>query len=143
MFTSHYVRRVEWGDCDPAQIVYNPRYFAFFDTATGLLFEAAGWRKPDLLTAFDIVGLPVVDIKATFLAPCTFGDEVTITSRVTACRRSSFDVAHQLRRGDLLCVEGTETRVWTIKDPDNPGRLKSAPLPAEVIARLEADGPAA
>src|SRR4249919_2310339 len=30
---------IEWGDCDPAQIVYFPRYFAYFDACTTALFK--------------------------------------------------------------------------------------------------------
>ena len=26
--------RIEWGDCDPAGIVFYPRYFAMFDHST-------------------------------------------------------------------------------------------------------------
>ena len=35
---------VEWGDCDPAGIVYYPAYFKWFDQATYRLFLAAGLR---------------------------------------------------------------------------------------------------
>ncbi len=35
-----------------------------------------------------------------------------------------------------LAVEGFETRVWTVRDKDDPERLRSAPIPAEVIARF-------
>ena len=31
---------IEWGHCDPAGIVFNPRYFEFFDWSTGLLVFA-------------------------------------------------------------------------------------------------------
>jgi 4-hydroxybenzoyl-CoA thioesterase len=29
---------IEWGDCDPAQFLYFPRHFAFFDNSTTALF---------------------------------------------------------------------------------------------------------
>ena len=31
--------RIEWGDCDPAGIIFYPRYFEIFDASTTLLFE--------------------------------------------------------------------------------------------------------
>ena len=31
MFRNRLDRRMEWGDCDAAGIVFNPRVFAFFD----------------------------------------------------------------------------------------------------------------
>ena len=33
--------RIEWGDCDPAGIVFYPRYFEMFDASTSALFERA------------------------------------------------------------------------------------------------------
>ncbi len=33
---------IEWGDCDPAGIVFYPRYFAMFDASTAALFAVAG-----------------------------------------------------------------------------------------------------
>ena len=44
--------RIEWGDCDPAGIVFYPRYFAIFDASTALLFEhVLGLRKAEMLAA--------------------------------------------------------------------------------------------
>ncbi len=34
MFSNTRTLRIEWGDCDPAGIVFYPRYFAMFDTST-------------------------------------------------------------------------------------------------------------
>ncbi len=41
MFTNRRTVRIEWGDCDPAGIVFYPRYFAMFDHSTVLLIERA------------------------------------------------------------------------------------------------------
>jgi 4-hydroxybenzoyl-CoA thioesterase len=135
MLSNTLDRRIEWGDCDPAGIVFNPRYFAFFDHGSAMLIEAAGWTKPVLIQTFGIVGIPLVDTRAKFLAPCAFGDDVKITSTFVEVRRSSFDIRHELRRGDLLCVEGLETRVWTGRDLET-GRLKSEPIPEIVVERM-------
>ena len=130
---------IEWGDCDPAGIVFFPRYLAIFDSCTWSLFTAAlGMRKRDLLTRFGTVGAPMVDLRARFLIPCTYGDEVVVESRVAELRRSSFDVRHRLLKDDQLAVEGLETRVWSVIDPNRPGRLRSQPIPAEIRVRLEA-----
>jgi 4-hydroxybenzoyl-CoA thioesterase len=126
-------RRIEWGDCDPSGIVFNPRYFAFFDDATAMLIEASGWPLARAADAFGILGWPLVATRASFRAPCAYGDRVTITSGFAELRRSSFDVWHVLQRGDASCVEGFETRVWTSRDPAT-GRLHSTPLAPEVVA---------
>lgn len=137
--------RIEWGDCDPADIVFYPRYFAFFDACTQALFEQAlGLTMRELRKAHGCIGFPMVDTRASFVIPSRYGDEVTVETQVTALRRSSFDVRHHLRRGEKLAVEGFETRVWTVVDPDDPERIRSHPIPAAVIAALgggEDDGP--
>jgi 4-hydroxybenzoyl-CoA thioesterase len=126
---------IEWGDCDPAGIVFYPRYFAMFDAATAALFQAAlGMPKSAWTRHFDMLGIPMVDTRAKFHLPCTHGDDVTIESRATAFRRSSFDIAHRLWGADgALAVEGFETRVWSARDPQT-GRIHSAPIPAAVVA---------
>jgi 4-hydroxybenzoyl-CoA thioesterase len=127
---------IEWGDCDPAGIVFYPRYFAMFDASTAALFQAVlGMPKIGWTRKFGILGIPMVDTRAKFLIPSSHGDEVVIESRVAAFRRSSFDVLHRLLKADgALGVEGFETRVWTARDPDEAGRIRSVPIPAEVIA---------
>ena len=132
MLTNTVARRIEWGDCDPAGIVFNPRFFAFFDDATSRLIESAGWPLATAAAAFGILGWPLVATRAEFRVPCTHGDRVTVTSGFADIRRSSFDVRHLLERDGTTCVEGFETRVWTSRDPT--GRLQSAPLAPEVIA---------
>jgi 4-hydroxybenzoyl-CoA thioesterase len=128
---------VEWSQCDPAGIVFNPRFFEFFDWGTWLLFEAVlGVRPPDLAGTFGIVGLPLVDASARFLAPARFGDVVELTSQVSEFRRSSFDVEHRLMIRGELAVEGRETRVWAVRDPANPAQIKAQPIPADIIARF-------
>ncbi len=132
---------IEWGDCDPAGIVFYPRYFAMFDASTAALFAAAtGMTKRQMLRHYAVVGFPMVDTRASFHVPGRFGDVIRIETTVGVLRRSSFDVAHRIMRGDTLAAEGFETRVWAGPHPDDPDRIKSVPLPAELAARL-ADGP--
>jgi 4-hydroxybenzoyl-CoA thioesterase len=128
---------IEWGHCDPAGIVFNSRFFEFFDWGTWTLFEAAlGVRPHELGPTFGIMGIPLVDAGARFLAPARFGDVVELTSRVSEFRRSSFDVEHQLLVHGALAVEGKETRVWAARDAVDPSKIKSQPIPPEVTARF-------
>jgi 4-hydroxybenzoyl-CoA thioesterase len=129
---------IEWGHCDPAGIVFNPRFFEFFDCGTWGLFEAAlGVKPPDLAATFGILGMPIVDASARFLAPARFGDTIEIRSQVSEFRRSSFDVAHQIFVGSVLAVEGQEVRVWAVRDPADPANMKSRPIPLEVTAKFQ------
>jgi 4-hydroxybenzoyl-CoA thioesterase len=129
---------VEWSQCDPAGIVFNGRFYEYFDWGTWMLFEAVlGVRPPDLACTFGIVGLPLVDASARFIAPARFGDVVDQTSQVAEFRRSSFDVEHRLYIGGELAVEGKETRVWAARDPANPAQIKAQAIPADVVARFQ------
>lgn len=127
---------IEWGDCDPAGIVFFPRYLEMFDACTGHLFAAVEVSKYDMIQKYGILGIPMVDLHTRFIVPSRFGEVVTIESGVVEWRRSSFKVGHRLMKGDTVCVECTETRVWTARDPDNPDRIMSRPVPPEVVEKL-------
>jgi 4-hydroxybenzoyl-CoA thioesterase len=138
MLTNRKTIHVEWGDCDPAGIVYYPRYFAYFDNCTAALFEAAGLPKYQMLKAYGIVGIPMVDTRARFLAPSRFGDDVVVESSIVEWRRSSFDVQHKLYKGSTLAVECSETRVWAVRSAANADAIEGQAVPADVIARFGA-----
>jgi len=129
---------IEWGHCDPAGIVFNSRFFEFFDWSTWMMFEAAlGVKPPELGAAFGIVGIPLVDAGARFIAPTRFGDTVELTAQVSEFRRSSFDVEHKLLVRGKVSVEGKETRVWAARDPADAGKMRSQPIPPDVTARFQ------
>jgi 4-hydroxybenzoyl-CoA thioesterase len=128
---------VAWGDCDPAGIVFNPRFFEYFDNATWMLFDAALGVKPqDLARVYGIIGIPLVDVRGNFLKPVRFGDTVEIVTQVTEFRRSSFTVTHVLTVGGETAVEGFEVRVWAGRDKDDPDKMASTAIPDDVIARF-------
>jgi 4-hydroxybenzoyl-CoA thioesterase len=131
--------RIEWGDCDPAGIVFYPRYFAMFDhSTTTLITSATGLNKYDLFRIYDFGGYPMVDTRARFMIPCRFGDDVTIESAFTKIGRSSFEIEHKLFKKDALCLEGFETRVWVGRDPNDPTKIKSKPIPDELATKFRA-----
>lgn len=120
--------RVTWGQCDPAGIVFNPRFIEVFDDCTAQLLEAAaGMGKRDILAAYDAAGIPLVETTARFLRPVTYGDVCEITSRAAWLTTSSFGVRHSLRLHGEIAAEGEEVRVWTARDA--AGRMRAAPLP--------------
>jgi 4-hydroxybenzoyl-CoA thioesterase len=137
-FISRREFTIEWGHCDPAGIVFNARFFEFFDWSTWGLFERAlGVKAHEWPQVYGVVGIPLVDSGARFISPARFGDLVEIASQVTAFRRSSFDLAHTLIVRGTTAVEGRETRVWAGRDPADPDKIKSKPIPADLIARFQ------
>jgi 4-hydroxybenzoyl-CoA thioesterase len=140
MLTNIRTTRIEWCDCDPAGIIFYPRYFEIFDTCTAALIERAlGMNKIDYLKAYDFAGHPVVETRARFRQPTRFGDDVAIETKLVECGRSSFKIEHRLSKAGTLAVEGFETRVWVTRDGGDPQRIKSQPIPAEVLARFAPD----
>jgi 4-hydroxybenzoyl-CoA thioesterase len=139
MFTNSRIVRIEWQHCDPAGIVFYPRYFTIFDTSTTYLFEKAlGMTKFNFLKKYDCVGYPMLDTRAKFHIPTRFGDDVEVQTAITEVKRSSFVIEHKILKDGHLAVEGFEIRVWVGQDPSNPEKMKSRPIPDEVVAKLTA-----
>jgi 4-hydroxybenzoyl-CoA thioesterase len=124
---------IEFGHCDPAGIVYYPRYLEYFDNCTAALFERAGFPKHEMLKTHGIAGIPMVDLRVKFLVPSRFGEDVVIESSIPEWRNSSFDVHHKLLKSGVLAVECFETRVWTVRSPSDPEKLQSSPVPRAII----------
>lgn len=128
--------RIEWGDCDPAGIIFYPRYFEIFDNATAALFEAAlGMTKHQYLEAYGFAGFPLVDTRSNFIKPTRFGDDVTVESEVEF-GTSSFTVKHRITLKGELCAECTEKRVWVVRDKADPSRIKAQAIPEKVLAKF-------
>ncbi|WP_404406398.1 acyl-CoA thioesterase [Pelagibacterium halotolerans] len=138
MFVHTRTVEIEFGDCDPAGIVYYPNYFRMFDASTAHLFEAAlGMKKIAWTKKFGIAGIPMVDTGASFSKPARYGDVVSIQSRVEAFKRTSFRVEHRLFHGEEEAIVAHEVRVWAERHPDNPDAIRAAPIPQDVIAAFE------
>ena len=129
--------QVEWGDCDPAGIVYFPRFFEFFDACTNALFERAGFRKAEMLRHYGLLGIPLIEAAAQFYVPAAFGESVTVETRIVEWGNSSFRVEHKMYKGDVLAAEGRERRVWTVRDPLRQSGMRSQAIPQEVKDKFQ------
>jgi len=138
---SLYRVTVQWGDCDPARIVFYPNFFRWFDAATRNLFEANGLAWAELFERYGTRGLPLVDAGATFRSPARFGDTLEIETALRRWGTRSFELRHTARVGATVAVEGRETRIWGISDPAASEGLKAGAIPAEVKARIPAASP--
>lgn len=124
--------RIEWGQCDPAGIVFAPRYQDMFTENTVRVFEAAGLPKlRDMLAAAIFAGFPLIDLSTQFIRPTAYGDDVRIESDAPRFGNSSFVIAHRVMLGDFVCVASEEKRVWTVT---SPGGLKAERVPDEIRA---------
>jgi 4-hydroxybenzoyl-CoA thioesterase len=136
MFIGRGRIRVEWGHCDPAGIVFYPNYFRWFDECFALLFESAGLALPKLYREYGLKGFPLLEAKASFQAAASFGDELDSESSIIEWNAKTLKVQHRLLRRTKRLVEGWELRTCAVPHPDNPERMKAAPIPEEVKRRL-------
>jgi len=139
MFVNRRRILVEFGDCDPAKIVFYANYFRWFDDCTTALFAAAGLPIQELFKSHRVIGIPIVDAQARFIIPSTYGDELEAESGIAEWRKSSFVITHKFFRQGELALEGRETRVWAAAHPTESRRMKAVPLPREVIEKLSRD----
>lgn len=137
---SIYRVTVEFGDCDPANIVFYPNYYRWFDAATHHLCKGIGLDWITLCDRYGVVGLPLVETGASYRQPASFGDHLEIESRVVECGRKTLRVQHLIRRGDTLLVDGFEVRVLGTRHPDDPKRLQALAIPDAIRNAIAGGG---
>ncbi len=131
--TQFFETEIEFGDCDPAGIVYFPNYFRWIDASGRHFFEQCGvppWRE--LTQINGIIGTPLVDTQAKFLRPAVYGQRIRITTWIDEWRGKSFVLKHVVSRGDEVLVECSEVRVFATRHPDDPGRIRAVEVPDEI-----------
>jgi 4-hydroxybenzoyl-CoA thioesterase len=124
---------VQFGDCDPAGIVFFPHFNRWMDQASLAFFMAHGvppWRE--LVKTRGIIGTPLLEIHTRFVKPATYGQTLEVLTTVDEWRAKTFLHRHVITRdGELLC-EGTELRAFCIRHPDDPDRIKAIPVPEDI-----------
>jgi 4-hydroxybenzoyl-CoA thioesterase len=130
-----YSVNVQFGDCDPAGIVFFPNFSRWMDEASLAFFMACGvppWRE--LVKTRGIIGTPLLEIHTRFMRPATYGETIEVQTTVEEWMAKTFRHRHVVRRGDTVLCEGTELRAFCIKDPQDPERIKAIPVPEDIKA---------
>ena len=125
-------RTVEWGDCDPAGIVFYPNYFRWMDAAFHAMCRDLGFSQDDLPGG--LFATPLIDSSATFRAPARMGDTLRVGVRITRLGGSGFSLVYDFVRTDTLVAEGREHRVCVMRDGD---LIAKAQMPDEMRFLLE------
>jgi YbgC/YbaW family acyl-CoA thioester hydrolase len=103
--------QLQWGECDPAGIIFYPTYFRWFDAATWNYFAVAGY--PAKRMRAEHLAMPLVAADCQFKHPAEQEDRAEVRSRIARWGGKSFVVRHEVVRNDgVLLAEGSETRVW-------------------------------
>jgi 4-hydroxybenzoyl-CoA thioesterase len=129
--------RVRWGDCDPAGIVFYPRFFEWMDISSDDLHRLLGIRRGGQPVPL-MRGIPLVDVQAQFLAPAFVDDVLEVRSWIVHVGRTSIALRHEfVRLGDnVTLATGREHRVYVVRDTET-AELTPQALTAEMRALLE------
>lgn len=124
---------IEFNHCDPAGIVFYPRYFEMTNSVVENFFaDVVGYSFARMHSGGAHNGVPTVSIRCDFRAPSRLGDKVPFTLTVKAVGRSSATVRIVAAVGDEVRLETENTLVWI-----DGGR--AAPWPEEIRAKLESE----
>jgi len=129
---------IEFGDCDPAGIVFYPNFLRWMDAASLHFFRAMGvppWRELEAQTG--IIGTPIVDVAARFLRPASYGDAIEVETTIREWRGKSFVLGHVVRRGGDVLVEGQEVRIFARRVADDPKRIEAVAAPESIRGACE------
>jgi len=127
---------IEWGDTDPARIVFYPNYFRWFDAACHHLFDEIGFNKNKFLDA-GMSGMPIAEAHAEFKRPGLYSDRIEVEIEASEIKDKSVRFGYRVTRDGELLLTGHEVRVLTRPHPDDPKRLQAISLPEELRAKLE------
>ena len=130
--------RVEFGDCDPARIVWFPNFFRWIDAASRNFFVQCGvpsWQETE--RTMGVIGTPLVDTHSRFLRTATYGDMLDIQVTIPEWREKSFVQHYRIMRGEELIMECDEVRIFAGRRADNPEAIRSLPIPAGIRALCE------
>lgn len=126
-----YPVNIEFGDCDPADIVFFPNYLRWMDASSLNFFRQNGippWRE--LEKTRGIIGTPVLEINTRFMKSATYGEKIEVHTSIIEWRAKTFTHKHVIRRGDEVLCESTEVRAFLTKD--ETGRLRAMPIPEDI-----------
>jgi 4-hydroxybenzoyl-CoA thioesterase len=121
---------VEFNHCDPAGIVFYPRYFEMTNSVVENFFaEVGGYSFARMMAEGQ--GVPTARLETNFHAPSRLGDRLDFTLTVTRIGGASIGFTLTARCGPELRITADLTLVWV-----QTGR--PAPWPEALRHRLAA-----
>jgi len=124
---------IRFGDCDPAGIVFFPRYHRWMDAASLHFFMSCGvppWHLQEQSTG--IIGTPLLEHHARFVRSATYGEHLTISTCIQEWRRKVFIQKHTVTRGEELICESAETRAFCVRDAQDRRRIHAIAIPEDI-----------
>ena len=133
-----YTVHVEFGDCDPAGIVWFPNFFRWIDAASRNFFTQCGvprWEETN--RTLGIIGTPLVDTHSRFLKTASYGDTLAVHVAVKEWRDKSFVQTYRITREDAqgqpdLIMECEEVRIFATRREDGKNIIRAVAIPASI-----------
>lgn len=128
---------VRFEDCDPAGIVFYPRYFLMINRLVedwcgeGLDYP---WH---LMHGRDHAGVPTVRIEIDFKAPSRHGDDLRLSLEVLEVGRSAITLSIRAAGTEHDDTRFQARQVLAFATAEN-GKVKSAAIPEAVATRMRA-----
>lgn len=139
--------QVGWGDCDPAGIVFYPRFYAWMDTVSHVLAREMGIPRESMIPpGGDMYGFPVVGTQAQYVSPARMDDVLEVRTWVARVGRSSLSLRHEIVRlepdgAETPIAHGREDRVFISHTPNGLEPRELTPHMREVLARFTQSEP--
>jgi acyl-CoA thioester hydrolase len=114
--------RVRYAETDAMGIAYHANYIVWFEVGRGEFMWQQGGSYADLESQGYY--LPVTEVKARYLAPCRYGDVITVRTRVAELRSRQVVFGYEIVNvaGQSLCT-GETVHLCT----DREGRVRALP----------------
>jgi 4-hydroxybenzoyl-CoA thioesterase len=122
--------QIEFNHCDPAGIVFYPRYFEMVNSVIENFFADVVGRSFAQMHNGAENGVPTVAIETSFQRPSRLGDKVLFSLKIEKIGGSSLQMLIEGRGPEGLRLTVRITVAWI-------DRMKAAPWPAEMRAALE------
>jgi 4-hydroxybenzoyl-CoA thioesterase len=129
--TYERIVQIEFNHCDPAGIVFYPRYFEMVNSVIENFFADVVGRSFASMHFGADNGVPTVAIEAVFQRPSRLGEKVRFMLRVDRVGGSSVKLWIEGHGPDGLRLKVGMTLAWI-------AGMKAAPWPPEMRAALEA-----
>ena len=123
--------QIEFNHCDPAGIVFYPRYFEMTNSVVENFFNDVVGRSFASMHRGADNGVPTVSLAAEFVAPSRLGDKMLFSLKIEKLGRSSVSLKIEGHMGAELRLRVALTLVWI-------DGMKSAAWPDAMRARLVA-----
>ncbi len=124
---------IRFSHCDPAAIVYFPRFFDLaHSTMEDWFAQGVGFSLPEMIIERRL-GTPTVRIHCDFVKPLRMGDTLRFELRVTKLGNASADLEYRGLKNGVEHLRITQTLVFMDLDAG-----RAVPIPEDIRPRVEA-----